>query len=164
MMLRLMFVALLVPALASFGCGGTNAGSVTCGRAAPNPHPSDAFATLQYGMVATWNGTATTPDGWVPATNFSVAISFAADGTYSAQTTDDSGSLPFYYDRNPESDRYELVDLHANGDGSGNLYLEWLSAPDQLAAVRFDAEQTHLHFEYTHDGNGPVVYELDCTP
>jgi hypothetical protein len=146
----------------SDGGGTTDGGTVTCGRAAANPNPTDALATLQYGMAATWNGTATTPDGWVPASQFTVEISFAADGTYEAHTTDASGSLPFYYDRDPESDRYTLVGLDSSGGGSGNLFLEWDDTPDSIDAVRFDAAQTHLHLEYTHNGHGPVVYELDC--
>lgn len=130
-----------------------------CGRS--GSAPDDAFARLQYAMVGDWRGSASSPWG-----DWSVAIRFAADGTYDAHTTDD-GNLgyavtPFYYDQDPEHDRWELVDLHANGEGSGNLYLEWLPSPDQLDAVRFDPTLTHLHFEYSHFGYGPVVYELDC--
>jgi hypothetical protein len=135
---------------------------LACGRTSPNPKPGDTFATGQWALVATWNGAATLPGGWLGPSPYQVEISFRADGTYTAQTTDGSNVLPFYYDKNPEQGRYELVDLHANGDVSGNIYLDWSSSPDQLNAIRFNATQTHVHFEYFHGGYGPVVYELDC--
>lgn len=148
------------------GAGGSDGFTpLACGRTTPNPKPSDPFATAQWAMVGTWVGTATIPPGWVGAPSYNVEISFRADGSYTARTVDGSGEDPFYYDRNPEQDRYELVDLHANGEVSGNLYLEWLTSPDQLRALRFDATQTHLHFEFYHfDTYGPIVYELDCNP
>jgi hypothetical protein len=150
-------------AIAANGCGQPS-GPIHCGRATGNPNPGDALATAHYGMVATWHGFAQTPVGWVPAEHYAVAMSFATDGTYQAHTTDNSGSNPFYYDRNPEADHYDLTSALKNGDVSGDIYLQWLPAPDVLQAVRFSAALTHLHFEYLHAGAGPVVYELDCTP
>ncbi|MCU1276985.1 MAG: hypothetical protein JWM53_531 [bacterium] len=148
------------------GDGGSSDGStLACGRTATNPNPSEPFASAQWAIVGTWVGTATLPPGWVGQSTYAVEISFRADGTYTARTIDGSGETPFYYDRNPEQDRYELVDLHANGDVSGNIYLEWLTSSDDLRAIRFDATQTHLHFEFYHFNTyGPIVYELDCNP
>ena len=135
-----------------------------CGRTAPDPGTNDLFARAQYGMIATWRGTATSP--WVAP--YTVEISFAADGTYDAHTVNHKGVnypvTPFYYDRDPEHDRYELVDLHANHDVSGKIYLEWLTSPDTIDALRFNDDLTHLHFEYSHFGYGPILYDLDCTP
>ncbi|MDB4970386.1 MAG: hypothetical protein JWN44_6075 [Myxococcales bacterium] len=129
-----------------------------CGRtSAP---PAEPFKRVQYGMVATWRGTATSP--WVAP--YQVEIAFAADGTYLARTTDGSGQQPFYYDKDPEHDRYEVVDLQPNGKATGNLYLEWLSSADALAQIALDDNLTHLTFEYSHFGAGPVVYDLACTP
>jgi hypothetical protein len=132
-----------------------------CGRTAADPGPGDPLARLEYAMVGDWRGSATSPWG-----AWSVAIRFSADGTYDARTTDD-GNLgyavtPFYYDQDPEHDRRELVDVDSNGDGSGNLYLEWLTSPDDLQAIHLDDTLSHLHFEYFHFGYGPIVYELDC--
>jgi hypothetical protein len=143
---------------------GDLAGGRSCGRATPNPSPRDPLATARYGLVATWDGTATIPPGWVPPGPYSVEFVFAADGTYSARTVDNSGGNPLYYDKSAEKDRYELIDVHANGDVSGNIYLEWLTSPDDMKAIRFNAALSHLHFEYFHFGYGPVVYELDCAP
>jgi hypothetical protein len=130
-----------------------------CGRTTPPP-AGDAFALVKYGMVATWRGTATTP--WTAP--YEVELTFAADGTYDARTTDGSGQLPFYYDKDPEHDRYELTDLQANGKAAGNLYLEWLATPDAIKQIALDATQTHLTFEYYHFDKGPVAYALACTP
>jgi hypothetical protein len=149
------------------GAGATDGGGSTlaCGRTSANPNPSDGFATAKWAIVGSWVGNATLPPAWVGPSPYGVEFSFRADGTYTARTIDGSGQLPLYYDRNPEQDRYELVDLHANGDVSGNIYLEWLTSADELRVIRFDATQTHLHLEYYHFGMyGPIVYELDCDP
>jgi hypothetical protein len=135
--------------------------ATTCGRAAPNYDLSDPVARYRYGMVATWRGSATTPAGWVPATSYDVEITFAADGTYQAHTLDATGSLPFYWDRDPEADRYEIVAAGPTG-ASGNLYLEWLDTPDQIENIVFDPQQVALTFDFTHDGHGPVKYSLTC--
>jgi hypothetical protein len=168
---RLVFAVLVMA-----GCGGGGLGSndgadlagagdmafaTTCGRAAPNYDLSDPVARYRYGMVATWRGSATTPDGWVPATSYDVEITFAADGTYQAHTLDATGSLPFYWDRDPEADRYEIVAAGPTG-ASGNLYLEWLDTPDQIENIVFDPQQVALTFDFTHDGHGPVKYSLTC--
>lgn len=177
-MKELMLVSAIVVAQLQGGCGSsgsaspvdaapmppdTGATAARCGRTQPDPGPGDGFARAKYAMVAIWNGTATTP--WVAP--YKVEISFAADGSYEAHTVDHSAVsyavTPFYYDRDPEHDRYELLDLLANGDATGNIYLEWLPSPDDLKAIRFNGDLTHLHFEYYHFGYGPVVYELDCS-
>jgi hypothetical protein len=142
--------------------GGGTTGTTRCGRTTPDPGSGDLFARARYGMVGTWRGTATSP--WVAP--YTVEISFGGDGMYDAHTVDPGAVgyavTPFYYDQDPEHDRYELVDLHANGEVSGQIYLQWLDSPDRLDAIRFNDELTHLHFEYYHFDYGPVVYDLDC--
>jgi hypothetical protein len=132
-----------------------------CGRATADPGSSDPLARLQYAMVGSWQGSASSP--WVAP--WSVAIDFTADGNYDATTTDSSAVgwavPPFYYDQDPEHDRWQLTTLDGS-DGAGAIYLQWLDTPDDMKAICFNDALTHLHFEYYHLGYGPVVYELDC--
>jgi len=141
-----------------------DAAPIRCGRASADPGDGDLFARARYGMVATWTGTATSP--WVAP--YTVEIAFAADGTYDAHTVDRSGVsyavTPFYYGADPVSGTYELVDLHANGEASGKISIDPAQSADPLDAIRFNDDLTHLRFEYSHRGYGPIVYELDCGP
>jgi len=141
-----------------------NAASIRCGRASADPDDGDLLAWARYGMVATWRGTATTP--WVPP--YTVEIAFAADGTYDAHTVDHSSVSypvpPLYYGDDPVSGVFELVDLHSNGEFSGKISIDPTQSADSFDAVRFNEDLTHLHFEYSHRGYGPIVYELDCGP
>ena len=41
-----------------------------------------------------------------------------------------------------------------------HLYREWLDTPDQIDHIVFDPQQVALSFDFTHDGHGPVHYEL----
>jgi hypothetical protein len=140
-------------------------GSTRCGRSTPDPGKSDLFKRAGYAIVATWRGTATSPF----IAPYTVEIHFdkpgpdPRKGNYDAYTTDDSGVPPFYYDRNPEHSVYSLVDLHTNGDVSGEIYLEWLpNMPDVIDHLHFDDTLTHLHFSYSHFGISAVELELDC--
>ena len=131
-------------------------GLLPCGRF--ESRPTDPFALARWRMAAQWRGWAKSP--WVAP--YVVEIDFATDGTYYAATIDGSGNPPFYYDRNPERDTYHLVNLNSDGSADGQIYLEWLTAPDQLSNVVFSDNDTHLRFDYFHAGYGPVSYELDC--
>jgi hypothetical protein len=134
-----------------------------CARATPRP-TGDALTVLRWGMAANWVGTATSP--WVPP--YGVAITFSEDangapGKYTATTIDRSGNFPFYYDRNPEMDTYQVTNIQANGSGSGSIYLEWLTSADELQNIVVDPSGTSLNFDYYHFSYGPVHYQLSCT-
>jgi hypothetical protein len=134
-----------------------------CGRAQPVPNFGDPFAELKSAIVANWRGTASVQPQWAWAPSYEVAISFSADGTYTA--TAPCGIFPFYYDQNPEYGKYEIVDLQSNGDATGRIYLTWDAwSPNDLKAIRLNAEHTYLHFEFYNGNYGPVVYDLFCTP
>jgi hypothetical protein len=117
----------------------------TCGASPPS-------------FTGAWSGTVTTP--WTQP--YKVWWLFNPDGTYQAESP--PGTLPLYYDANPELGTWHIVDIHSDGSASGHLTLSWL--PNN--AERWESifvTTGHLSFDYYHfDTYGPVHYELDCSP
>jgi hypothetical protein len=131
---------------------------------------SPEFDRLRKEMIGQWIGTETTRF----TSPYKVMITFGADGHYSAHCL--TGSMcpdpVFYYgsDDDDPSKTYELVDLRANGTGSGTIQIFFFPGDvtqGSLEAVTISPDGNHLQFEFWETWNGrvgPFVFDLFRQP
>ncbi len=127
---------------------------------------ASTIAELAEGMVGSWEGCVTTP--WVPT--YFVSITFRADGTYSAESTevlDDQEMIAMYYgiDEDSSEKRYAINDLQASGKGLGEIDIDFglgSTSRGDLRNIKLMGDK--LSFEFFHRGQyGPVLFELERT-
>jgi hypothetical protein len=120
----------------------------------------------EAGMIGSWEGCVTTP--WTSVHH--VAVTFRADGTYSAVTTeslDDSSGPAFYYGTDEDSPEklYRVNDLQDSGKGGGEIDVHFWpgnSVRDELRNTKLIGDK--LEFELFHfHVYGPVTVRLICT-
>jgi hypothetical protein len=104
----------------------------------------------------------TTP--WIPP--YEIAMVFRADGSYSAYTTDTSGSPALYYgmDADDPGKIWSLEDVTASGNAVGKITVVFdvgTTAEDDIESMRFDPDFNGLRFSMYHFGQyGPLKVEL----
>ena len=117
-------------------------------------------------MVGTWMGQETNP--WTVA--FQVRITFGSDGHYSGHCAQTScPASVFYYGLDDDSPlkTYQLIDLHANGTGTGRIVSYFGPndvTNDLLDEVSVSTDAQHLNFEFWHGQYGPLVFNLMRVP
>jgi hypothetical protein len=133
---------------------------------------ADAFALvgeIQRSMVGTWRGVVQTP--WT--TPYRVAVTFTADGHYSARCTELPASccVAFYYgpDDDTEIKQYRVDTVSLDGSVSGEIdiafaYDEGYDFPawqGELSQIERDASGDGLRFEFrTSTGYGALEFDL----
>ena len=135
--------------------------------AADAPPPGGEAEHLQWmkqRILGTWRGVATTP--WTAP--YGVEITFGADLHYSAHCLDTSGCLAFYYGQDSDAPTrvYDLVDVLANHEGVGTIYV-WPSAGSwtgHLQRVTFRGDASRLTFEFSNGNNAPILYDVVRVP
>lgn len=124
--------------------------------------PTQELREVALAMIGAWKGTRTTPwDGAHP-----VAVTFFANGTYSAAGLDDY--FPFYYGEYCADHRsYWRVDLGTRALATGELKI-WFegtgtSTVEQLRHI--SAVQDKLAFDQWHFNQyGPIHFDLTRAP
>jgi hypothetical protein len=123
------------------------------------------FERIRKGMVGQWAGTETTPF----TAPYRVFVTFTGDGHYAASCAQMTCLDPvFYYgsDANDPSKTYMLIDLHADGTGTGHIVIFFGPGDIQtgdLDAVTLSADGNHLQFQFWETWNGrigPFVFDL----
>jgi hypothetical protein len=130
----------------------------------PSAITVSTLAELRDGIVKTWQGCVTTP--WVPV--YWVTITFRADGTYSAVSTevlDGQQMIAMYYgiDDDSPNKKYQLNDLQDNQQGIGDIDIVFgpgSPTRDDLRHITLMGDK--LSFEFFHFGiYGPVTFRLN---
>lgn len=107
-------------------------------------------------------GTVTTP--WIPP--YEIAMIFRADGSYTAYTTDTSGSPALYngMDADDSGKVWSLEDVTADGNAVGKITIVFdggTTVADEIESMRFDPDFKELRFSLVHLNQfGPMEVAL----
>jgi hypothetical protein len=149
----------------SLGCACTDGrkGAQICngqGRFDACVCADERLLRLRKGVLATWNGTVTTP--WVKP--YSVTMTFFADGHYSARCLQPN-CVAMYYGSDADSaeKRYDIQDVRADDKGAGEITF-WFNPGNtnggQLRNIDLSVDGSSLAFDAWKGDYGPLHFAL----
>jgi len=128
-----------------------------------SPVTATSLSDLKSKMAGTWEGCVTTP--WVPT--YYIAITFNADGTYSAISTEKLDGLEMnamYYGMESDSPnkKYFVNDSGPNNEGAGEIDIVFkVGSINRGSLKNIKLMDNRLSFEFFHRNQyGPLKFEL----